>query len=497
MVNNNSWLKNIAENATNNGLLTFILGAIFVLSLYHFVLYFQNRDKSYLYYSAYTFLILIASITSVEAGFIKDTVNYINTNTNYSNFFRWFYNCIYFLFAVEFLNIKKINKKWYKLIIYPVLIIFTFGFISQLSLVLFKSHSIYSFYSKYYLSIITLHTLFSFYFVFKLKSILKHYIIIGALILFLSSIIGEYSIRTLPFINITVAEGDFYFFIGVLLENICFSLGLGYKQKLIIEDRDKANLTIINQLKENETLKETVNLQLREKIKVLNRQIDYKQEIDDLKLKALRSQMNPHFIFNSLNSIRLYIKSNEKENAIHYLNMFSKLIRKILNASIEKEITLEEEIETAMLYLNIENIRFDNTIKFTKTIDPKINIKKIKVPSLILQPFLENALWHGLSCKEGHKSISITIEPENHNYTCICITDNGIGRKAAEKLNSKKHTLQKSVGIDITKERLINFSKKFDINYSLKIKDLKDNNGQNAGTSIKILIPVNKKLLFI
>ena len=115
------------------------------------------------------------------------------------------------------------------------------------------------------------------------------------------------------------------------------------------------------------------------------------------------------------------------------------------------------------------------------------------MPSLVLQPFLENALWHGLSAKKGHKSISISVKPENNDFARICIIDNGIGRKASKEINSKKFTRQKSVGIDITKERLVNFSKKFSNSYSLNIEDLKDNNGEANGTRITILIPVKKE----
>ncbi len=127
----------------------------------------------------------------------------------------------------------------------------------------------------------------------------------------------------------------------------------------------------------------------------------------------LRSQMNPHFIFNSLNSIKLYIINNEKENAVYYLNKFSKLIRKILMASKEKEITLAEELETMDLYMNIENIRFSNEINYKTNISPDIDLQAIKVPSLILQPFLENALWHGLSSKKDNKNINLEITNEN------------------------------------------------------------------------------------
>lgn len=106
-----------------------------------------------------------------------------------------------------------------------------------------------------------------------------------------------------------------------------------------------------------------------------------------LEQDMLRSQMNPHFIFNSLNSIKLYIINNEKENAVYYLNKFSKLIRKILMASKEKQISLAEELETMKLYINIENIRFSNEINYTTKVSDNIDIESIKVPSLILQPF--------------------------------------------------------------------------------------------------------------
>lgn len=109
----------------------------------------------------------------------------------------------------------------------------------------------------------------------------------------------------------------------------------------------------------------------------------------------LKSQMNPHFIFNSLNSIKLYIINNEKENTVYYLNKFAKLIRKILVVSNEKDISLADELDTMKLYMNIENIRFSNEIDFQINIDKDINLENIRIPSLILQPFLENSLWHG------------------------------------------------------------------------------------------------------
>lgn len=216
------------------------------------------------------------------------------------------------------------------------------------------------------------------------------------------------------------------------------------------------------------------------------------KKILTLEQEMLRSQMNPHFIFNSLNSIKLYIINNEKENAVYYLNKFSKLIRKILIASTEKEISIGEELETMELYMNIENIRFSNEINFKITVDDTVDKENIKVPSLVLQPFLENALWHGLSSsKKTNKSIYLNVFKTKPDYITITITDNGIGRAASSNIKENKLLKRKSVGIDLTQQRLENFSKNYTNNYKLNIEDLFEND-KASGTKITIEIPTKE-----
>lgn len=220
------------------------------------------------------------------------------------------------------------------------------------------------------------------------------------------------------------------------------------------------------------------------------KQITQEKKILALEQNMLKSQMNPHFIFNSLNSIKLYIINNEKENAVYYLNKFAKLIRKILVVSNEKDISLADELETMKLYMNIENIRFSNEIDFNVNIDKSINPENIRVPSLILQPFLENSLWHGLSSKKDDKKISVDVVKDDEDYVTISITDNGVGRKVSQERKQKKTLNRKSVGIEITKERLFNFSKRFARMYDLKIEDLFDKQNNVAGTKVILNIPV-------
>ncbi|RYH73457.1 tetratricopeptide repeat protein [Flavobacteriaceae bacterium 144Ye] len=225
------------------------------------------------------------------------------------------------------------------------------------------------------------------------------------------------------------------------------------------------------------------------------RQLEQEKQILTLEQDMLRSQMNPHFIFNSLNSIKLYIINNEKENAVYYLNKFSKLIRKILIASTEKEISLEDELDTMRLYMNIENIRFSNEINFKIHIDDTINTASVKVPSMIFQPFLENALWHGLSTKKDNKKIDLHVTKSSNDYVTVTISDNGIGRKESEKINKSKLLKRKSVGIAITKARLSNFSKGYTSQYKLKIDDLYDNQQKPVGTKVIIDIPIQSQTL--
>lgn len=210
-----------------------------------------------------------------------------------------------------------------------------------------------------------------------------------------------------------------------------------------------------------------------------------KTKILSLKQEALQNQMNPHFIFNALNSIKLFIINNEQKNAVKYLNKFAKLIREILDASQIKETSLFQELKTMNVYMSIENIRFSNEINYITNIDSTVNSKQIKMPPLILQPFLENALWHGLSPKKGEKKIVLSVHKKEDNFIEITIIDNGIGRKAAAEIKEKKRIKRKSIGIDLTKERL----KKFNSQYLLTYTDVLSN-GLVSGTKVCLKMPV-------
>ena len=211
-----------------------------------------------------------------------------------------------------------------------------------------------------------------------------------------------------------------------------------------------------------------------------------KTKMAELKNEALRAQMNPHFIFNSLNSIKSFIINEEKEYAADYLTSFSELIRLVLSNSRNKIIPLKKEIEALKLYMDIENIRLSNRFAYSWNIDENINLDKSGIPPLSLQPFVENAIWHGFVHKKEKGNLKISISKPNGTLEII-IEDDGIGRVRSAEIE-KKHERRKSFGILLTSKRLkMNADNSTDRN--IKIVDLYDNAGHACGTKIEIIIP--------
>ena len=179
----------------------------------------------------------------------------------------------------------------------------------------------------------------------------------------------------------------------------------------------------------------------------------HEKELLELEAKALRAQMNPHFIFNSMNSIKSLINKNENDKAAGYLTTFSKLIRTLFQNSDKREVSLFEEIETCKLYTQLEKMRFGNKLEFIFNVDETIDLKDIKLPAMILQPFIENAIWHGLVPKESGGSVIVTIKEKKGSVQCI-IEDDGIGRELSKQYQAQYNASHESKGISLTQSRL-------------------------------------------
>jgi LytS/YehU family sensor histidine kinase len=218
----------------------------------------------------------------------------------------------------------------------------------------------------------------------------------------------------------------------------------------------------------------------------------YQSRTIELEMQALRAQMNPHFIFNCLNSINRFILKNESEAASDYLTKFSKLIRLILQNSQAKTVTLANELEALGLYLEMEMLRFEDQFDYQITCHPQLEAEDLEVPPLLIQPYVENAIWHGLMHKEGKGHISIYLQGTEQMLICS-IEDDGIGRKRAGELKSKSATKKKSLGMQITSHRLQLLRELYGRQPTVVVEDLVDAIGEACGTRVVVEIPVSRE----
>ena len=215
---------------------------------------------------------------------------------------------------------------------------------------------------------------------------------------------------------------------------------------------------------------------------------EFQQQATELEMQALRAQMNPHFIFNCLSSINRFILINKVEEASDYLTKFSRLIRMALQNSEKTFITLENELEALRLYLDLERLRFKNAFNYSITFINTIDSNTVYIPPMLIQPFAENAIWHGLMHKKGVGCLEIQLCAEDKTLTCA-ILDNGIGRNMSASLNSRSAEKNKSMGVEITAGRLALLNKTKNEAAVFNIEDIFDEEGKGCGTKVVLTMP--------
>jgi len=218
----------------------------------------------------------------------------------------------------------------------------------------------------------------------------------------------------------------------------------------------------------------------------------YEKELMELEAKALRAQMNPHFVFNCLNSIKALMQEQETEKGVKYLTTFSKLIRTLFNNADKKEISLYDEIETCKFYLQLEAMRFDSKFSYAVNVDENIDLKSIQVPALIIQPFIENSIWHGIVPRSTGGNVWLNVTRENGNIKII-IEDDGIGREVSQQNKSVSSLAHQSRGVNLTQSRLELDNLLKQRQAKLEIIDKKDEVGNGTGT--KVIIKINEETL--
>lgn len=260
-----------------------------------------------------------------------------------------------------------------------------------------------------------------------------------------------------------------------------------HHEKNFYTERHLQILTTIASLCADKMDKMKAEQQTREKeleLVTLNRDLATSQ------LTALRAQMNPHFIFNALNSVQQFILKGDVDQANRYLSKFSRLQREVLNNSDQNFISLDKEIEILKLYLELEQLRFNENFDYSILLEDDIDPDELKIPPMILQPFIENAIWHGLMPKQGMKKLSIAFKLVNDDMLECIVEDNGIGREAALKLKSENQagTNHQSRGLRLVYDRLQLLQQQFRKPFTATISDITDNTGNVTGTRVSLVL---------
>ncbi len=288
--------------------------------------------------------------------------------------------------------------------------------------------------------------------------------------------------------------------IAIIIEIIFLSLAIGHKTKMVTEDLLETQSTLLNVQAENLKIQENLNTKLTRLVDEKSRDIveknkllairekskleaELNEKIANAELKALKAQMNPHFIFNCLNAIRNLIQHNNNDLATDYLSDFSSFIRKVLTYSEIRQITLEEELNLCRLYLRMEQLRFKKDFTFQIKVDEGTAVDFIRLPPMLLQPLLENAIWHGLLHKDGERRLVIHVYNEGNGVVCE-VDDNGVGRQNSAVVTGST-SRPPSMGMKLFLERLEVNNKLLDDTYHYEIQD-KETDGKSEGTCIKL-----------
>jgi hypothetical protein len=474
-------------------------------------LYFKNRQRIYLYYSLYLLGLLWYSLLRM---YPYTLVGHLHEH------FPLFMMAInepvqlvslgfYCLFAIELLGIDKKDPwltKGIRILAYGLFAYSLFHFLLiyiseriDLSTLLFAiTRSILLPANAIFLVLIGL----------RIQSPLTKYLIAGNLFFLLGALFASliWYFNGLDWLGGFFANqrnSQIIFMLSILAEILCFAFALGYKIKITEDEKNQSREAFIKQLRVNQEIIEKANKELEEKIEERTKEIlektkeleaqkewqlktEFEHKLAQAEMMALRAQMNPHFLFNCMNAIKHLILTKDEKSAAIYLSKFSKLLRLILHYSKENSISLSQELEALQLYLELEKSRFGDEFHYALEIDEDIDIDYIQVPPLLLQPFVENAIWHGIMhSQQNDKTVFVKINETNQGFHFV-IEDNGVGRKKSAQMKSNSLVKSKSYGMEITHERIELFNKNFGSAISLNIKD-RNIELEETGTVVEIL----------
>ncbi|MBJ2174140.1 histidine kinase [Aureibaculum sp. A20] len=434
-------------------LYAWIRGGLLFAALYSFLFFILNKRKQYLYYSLFLlcfFLYYLKNISYGKFDLIYDYINYPLLLLGLAS---------YIAFGRDVLETKKKIPEWDRMIVLAMRSTFIIAFVF-IGIQFFFGHNYQDRAFIFLMPIIAVFSVLTYFVLTKIEGKHVTYFIIGS-VSYLTLAIAAYLLK-MAFDNehFMGLQPKLLMYLGALIEMLMTALLIG------------------NKLKTYE----------KNKVKIENELVIKTKEMNDLKMTILQTQMDPHFLYNSLNSINNFVLQHDKEKASDYITKFSRLIREVLKNSTSLTIPLEDDLGILGLYIKLEQMRMIGGFDYIVTIDEGINLRDIQVPPLFMQPYIENAIWHGFNTKKNYKRISLSIYDEEDNIRCEII-DNGVGIKESQAKRAKYKSDRKPFGLKASEDRikLLHENQKV---YVI-IEDISDHN--NTGTKVTIKFP--KKIL--
>lgn len=491
---------NMEEELYVKGILYFFFfGILLAIALYNLFIYTSTLESIYLFYGLY--VIFICSTQFTYNGFLFRFV--VPDSPNFAHLMLIINPAMSVIFATEFVKQFLQTKKSLPAI-HQFLRVYSVPFYILMVVVLFGVKGLAYFIDILTPPIILVIWITSIYLMVKGSRHAKFFFV-GWTIMLLGIVL--FILRHYGFLPVNMFT-EYTFLMGSVIEVLVLSYAIADKINVLKIEKNIARKKEIIALEENRKIlseqKELLEKQVKDRTKSLNKkneelntalrelralqtEIDkmHAREKTELEQKNLQLQMNPHFLFNSLNSIQEVLMDQKIDDAVLFLNKYATLMRKILHQSKEKYIPLTEEIETLKLYISLEQMRFKTSFSNEILIDEDLEADFVLIPPMILQLYVENAIVHGLLSKQGEAKLTIKFTITDKNLLCS-IEDNGIGREMARKLKRSKY---KSVGIDATKRRLFTLGDSLNSKVGIEIID-KIENGVSTGTKVDIYIPI-------
>ncbi len=468
---------------------------MFLYALYSLVL---TNERAFLYYSLYTLMGVLVTLNWMDYRFSFALLLPLKMSDVLSPFSFAPIVAFYTLFITEMLAIKTQFSLTWRLL-KGLLVLLTMLTVFNLTEWIharpfFVDYTVYD-YIQTVPGVLTTGVLLSA--LVRSRSPIRYYLLLGLFSLlgigFIPSSLDMYfaNLSTLPatFINYPY----FWIVLGLATEAFCFLLALAYRGRLIELENTRIQQRYTHDLEtqlSQRTQEVEQQIHLLEAQHIRQLETEFEQKLADTEMTALRAQMNPHFIFNCLNSIKLYTLDHEADKAADYLTKFSRLIRLVLENSRSERVPLQNELEALQLYIELEAMRFKHKVRFSIHIPPDIDQRFLCIPPLLLQPYVENAIWHGLMHKSEGGTVTVEVSQPRGNLLHIEITDDGVGRERAGQLKSKSAGKHKSFGMQVTADRIRMINQLYNSHTQAQIVDLVDSEGEPCGTQISLDIPV-------